>query len=304
MKSIIIIIPFFGTLPNTFKFWYQSALNNPTINFLLFTDCCISNAKNIKVIECSFNKFIQDIQSKFDFKINISAPYKLCDFRPAYGDIFQEYIRNYDFWGFGDVDLVYGDIRYFITEDKLNTYDIISGWGHLTLYRNNQYCNNFYKKNISGFQFYKDVFSNPQNSLFDEYHRKGIGDLWKFLHPDKVWDHRLFDDIKIPRHKIHFYSVFHPEYSNFLIFEYDNDLYRLYVKKNKIVREKSLYVHLQKRKMKIRTNNVNKYLIVPNCFINYKNVNIFRIILWGHNRNLDLYFYKVKNKIKHILGNK
>ena len=81
MKSIIIIIPFFGTLPNSFKFWYQSALNNPTINFLLFTDCCISNAKNIKVIECSFNKFIQDIQSKFDFKINISAPYKLCDFR-------------------------------------------------------------------------------------------------------------------------------------------------------------------------------------------------------------------------------
>lgn len=65
-----------------------------------------------------------------------------------------------------------------------------------------------------------------------------------------------------------------------------------------------MYVHLQKRKMKIRTNNVNKYLIVPNCFINYKNVNIFRIILWGHNRNLDLYFYKVKNKIKHILGNK
>lgn len=162
MKSIVIIIPFFGTLSNTFKFWYQSALNNPTINFLLFTDCCISNAKNIKVIECSFNKFIHDIQSKFDFKINISAPYKLCDFKPAYGDIFQEYIRNYDFWGFGDVDLVYGDIRYFITEDKLNTYDIISGWGHLTLYRNNQYCNNFYKKIYLGFNSIKMYSQIPK----------------------------------------------------------------------------------------------------------------------------------------------
>jgi hypothetical protein len=50
MKSIIIIIPYFGKLPPIFKFWRQSAINNPTIDFLFFTDCNIQSTDNIKVI--------------------------------------------------------------------------------------------------------------------------------------------------------------------------------------------------------------------------------------------------------------
>lgn len=81
----------------------------------------------------------------FDFNIALPSPYKLCDFRPIYGKLFQQYINGADFWGFGDIDLIYGDIRQFITENVLQNYDLISGWGHLTLVRNNDYWNNFYK---------------------------------------------------------------------------------------------------------------------------------------------------------------
>jgi hypothetical protein len=28
----------------------------------------------------------------------------------------KDYLKGYDFWGFGDLDLVYGDIRAFLTE--------------------------------------------------------------------------------------------------------------------------------------------------------------------------------------------
>ena len=39
MKRIRIVIPYFGILPPPFRFWWQSALANPTVDFLFVTDC-------------------------------------------------------------------------------------------------------------------------------------------------------------------------------------------------------------------------------------------------------------------------
>lgn len=58
--------------------------------------------------------------------VAIPNSYKLCDFKPTYGLIFSEYIAKYDFWGMGDIDVIYGNIRDFITEDVLNNNDIIT----------------------------------------------------------------------------------------------------------------------------------------------------------------------------------
>lgn len=48
----------------------------------------------------SFEEMCDKIQKHFEFKIELPAPYKLCDYRPAYGEIFQDEIREYDF---GDI---------------------------------------------------------------------------------------------------------------------------------------------------------------------------------------------------------
>lgn len=53
MKSICICSVYIGNLPNTFDFWSNSVKNNPTINFILFTDQKIDEIKlpdNLKVI--------------------------------------------------------------------------------------------------------------------------------------------------------------------------------------------------------------------------------------------------------------
>lgn len=97
MKSIIIVIPYFGKLPPIFKFWRQSAINNPTIDFLFFTDCNIQSTDNIKVIKCTFEVLREKFQSRFDFPISLPSPYKLCDFKATYGYVFQDYIQDYDF---------------------------------------------------------------------------------------------------------------------------------------------------------------------------------------------------------------
>lgn len=300
MQSIIIIIPYFGKFPSTFKFWKQSALNNPNIDFLILTDNDLHNEKNIYVIKTTFAELRNKIQTLYDFPISLPSPYKLCDYRPAYGEIFYEDIKSYDFWGFGDIDLIYGNIRSIITDNILDKYYVISGWGHLTLYKNNNYCNTFYQRSIKGFQFYKTVFSTPKNCFFDEYLHKGIGDLWKHINPESVWDVKPFDDIRVPYLNFNFISEFHPEYSSCLIFEYKNNtLYRIYITdKGEIRKESSLYAHFQKRNiLKIKTNNTNHYLIIPNAFINYEDITYKKLIKWGKEQNIKKFLWNLKNKI-------
>lgn len=306
MKSIAIIIPYFGKFPTMFPFWLHSALNNGTIDFLIFTDQYnFCTEKNINVVHMSFGQLKDMVQSHFDFPISLEKAYKLCDYRGAYGEIFRDYLEKYDFWGFGDIDLVYGDIRNFITNDILEKYDVISGWGHLTLYRNNDFCNSFYKRKDNGFLYYEDVFSDDKNFYFDEYWHKGLSDKWKSLYPEKIWDSRLFDDIRIPEINMNFVSVFHPEYSDCLIFLYENSkLFRIYLIDGKIKKEETLYAHFQKRKfMKIKTDNYNNYLIVPNKFISASGMflNVRRMQWYGRPQELKRKIFNKKNRLLYKL---
>ena len=105
MQKIVIIFPYFGTLPVQYKMWRASALKNPTVDFLFFTDADVEPAKNILVHNMRFEEFQKITQQAFDFPIVLNRPYKLCEYKQAYGYILQEYIKEYDFWGFGDLDL-------------------------------------------------------------------------------------------------------------------------------------------------------------------------------------------------------
>ena len=81
----------------------------------------------------------------YSFEISLNSPYKLCDFRPAYGDIFQEELQDYDFWGYCDTDLIFGDICKYLTTNILKEYDKIFEYGHLTIFKNNNRMRNLYK---------------------------------------------------------------------------------------------------------------------------------------------------------------
>lgn len=309
MKSIVIIIPYFGKLPPQFNFWLHSAYNNPSIDFIVITDNQLESYANVRIIRMSFEELCKHIQSKFDFPITIYSPYKLCDFKPAYGYIFDNYVADYDFWGWGDIDLVYGNIRHFITDKVLSDYKVISGWGHLTLYKNTAECNNFFKTKKENFLYYKEIFSNkePKIFLFDEYLHGGLSDLWKELEPNSVWDERNFDDIIVPRLHLNFNS-FEKEWMNHLIFEYtDKKLFRVYINENnEIIKEQTMYAHFQQRKfMKVQTTNYDSYLIIPNRFVDFKSFTINQLkqitkprILIKNLRNFKL---KIERRIKMII---
>ena len=303
MKSIIVIFPHFGMLPPQYKMWRASALYNSSIDFLFFTDCDVEPAKNIVVHKMSFSDFRQIVQDKFDFPIVLDRPYKICDYRPAFAYILSEYVKGYDFWGWGDLDVVYGDIRHFITEDTLSHYKMLSGYGHFTLYSNDEYTNTFFMKEVDGYVSHKDAFTQKRYMYFDEYEYKGFGDKWRDCRSNDCWLEWPFDNASKPKQSYHFNSLTRGWQR--IIFEHvDNKLYMLRFNHGKLEKKESLYAHFQHRGfMKDKVTDYSHFLVTPRAIIDYPKHFVNLRLRWlCRNRSLMTKYYQWKDRIIWKLG--
>lgn len=171
-KTIAVIICYFGNLPWYFKFFAESCRHNPSIDFFLFTDVRnseISLPKNLKEFPLNLAEFSKITSDKFDLDIHVKNGYKICDFRPSFGMIFEEWVKDYDFWGYGDLDVIYGDIRSFFTDELLETHNVLSVrteyvTGFFSLFRNDYHINRLFMESPD----YKRIFVEEKYLGFDE----------------------------------------------------------------------------------------------------------------------------------------
>jgi hypothetical protein len=187
MKKVIIIIPYFGELPRWFYLHLKTCMHNPEIDWLFFTDSkkIPENTKNIRFIHMTMENFNLLASKKLYLNIYIKFPFKINDFKPTYGAIFSDYIKDYQYWGFADIDLIYGDIMKFIKKGIENNSDIISVRkiylaGPFSLFKNSEKINRLYEKSRD----YVKVFQNVNKYYcFDECnylcsHLYSGGSIW------------------------------------------------------------------------------------------------------------------------------
>lgn len=171
-SRIAIITCWYGKYPWYFPYYLHSCGYNETVDFYIITDnteVIPNKPNNVKIIHKTLEDIITDASEKLGFTVNIDHPYKLCDFKPAYGFLFPEIIKDYDFWGQSDLDIIYGNVRDFIDEEMLQKFDFISlrhdyTTGCFALYKNTPLMNNFFMRSKD----YKKVFSDPKHHCFDE----------------------------------------------------------------------------------------------------------------------------------------
>lgn len=172
MDKIIILIPYFGSWPNYIQIYNETCKYNSLIKICFITDLApFENAsKNICFFQLSFLQLKEKIENIFKITIPNHKPYKMCDFRPAYAVIFNDLIKDYDFWGYGDIDLIYGNLSKFLTKEVLQNNDIIAFrpdhlHGPFTLYKNSEFINNLFKKSEN----YIEIFKDNKYRSFDEF---------------------------------------------------------------------------------------------------------------------------------------
>lgn len=244
-------------------------MENPDVNFLLVTDCDVPESANIHVRKTSLEEEKARYEKVLGMKVAMPNPYKLCDFRPAYGILYADELKGFDFWGHSDIDLVLGQVRHFLTEDLLASHDMISCWGHLCLYRNNEFMNNLFKEKHEGeYLDWQEVFTDPKNRTYDEAWL-GTPAVMRDFHGEKLLRcEEFFDDVEIQDTSAHFRSFLAPGRNCLTFIHKGGNLNRVFFDKHfhRHV-EPTMYAHFQKRRgWAIDVDDFNDYIIYPNVF--------------------------------------
>lgn len=147
----ILLIPYFGKWPSYLNIYLESCKHNKWLDIIFFTDCEIPNKfpENVTFIPYTLTNLSILISEKLNKEITVSNPYKLCDFKPCYGLIFEDYIKDYDYWGYGDIDLIYGDLKDIIMDRIKSGFDVLSNRkeilsGSLAFFKNTDFLKKLY----------------------------------------------------------------------------------------------------------------------------------------------------------------
>ena len=113
MRKCCFIIPYYGKFPDYFPLFLHTCRWNEDFDWLFVTDIDFNGdcPDNVHWLRMSFDELKGLVQSKFDFKISLERIYKLCDFKPTYGYVFEEYLKDYKCWGHCDIDTIMGKIN-------------------------------------------------------------------------------------------------------------------------------------------------------------------------------------------------
>lgn len=294
MFKIGYLLPYFGHLPKGFDLWLLTCKANPSVDWIIFTDdhTKYEYPQNVKVNYIDYEKFKNRIIDYFDFPVIINRPWKLCEFRPAFGEIFSQELREYDFWGHCDTDLIWGNIRKFITDDILEKYDKIGFQGHSTLYRNTKEVNGRYKTIISGELNYKEIFNSSKGHCFDE---NGMEKIYEFL---KIPYFRETNFAHLDRFHHSFFLGHQPvseDYKNYRqVFVWDKgNIIRYYLNQDLVFQEEYMYLHFFSAPITYKLNKIDitcKYVARPHVVENLLN-NIDTTYLKKYGYCNSLYFY-------------
>jgi hypothetical protein len=184
----LISIALFSAWPNYLSIFFHCALHNPNVRFTLITNLDehhsswnenlgnITKPNNVILVQYTFETIKAEIQKEnlgIGADLKLSSPYKLIDYKPMYGVLFQKELIGFSHWGWCDLDIFIGDIKAtyecgYKNEDFLS-YDSVNVHGPLMILRNTEFVNNFYL-NMRSYPSTVESFRHSRTILFDELH--------------------------------------------------------------------------------------------------------------------------------------
>lgn len=266
MKKVF-VVPYFGKFPEYFQLWLDSCNYNNEFNWILLTDIdkSIYNVPvNVEFIECTFSNIINIFRNKIDDKISLDTAYKLCDFRPVYWMLLDYYNITYDFWGYCDVDLIFGRLSYFLKEELFFKYDRIYSMGHLSLISSSPITK--YAFLLDGADYsWKEVFFSNKTFGFDEHH--GLNKIWKKNKLSFYYNDIEIVDINPQFKDFRLTNIALNKEKQLFIFK-EGKIIQGYWYRKQYIEKEFAYIHLQKRHMNMNnvSNTRKRFLIDKNGF--------------------------------------
>jgi hypothetical protein len=141
-KKIALIAVYFGPWPEWTPLFFESCRWNPTIDWLIYADhepdC--RPPPNVRLTITELGPYKQRVGDTLHIAISAIDPYKFCDLKPMVGTIHADELAGYHYFGWCDLDVIFGDIR-SIYDSAVLSHLVISSHeeriaGHFTLIEN------------------------------------------------------------------------------------------------------------------------------------------------------------------------
>jgi len=171
--SKCMVVPYFGQYPEWFDLWMRNTerMREHGYDFLFDTD-------------------EQDFRKRVWRKLGIECPPmngtgRVWNFRPAFGMLYEDEIKEFDFWGHTDFDCVYGRVEDWVTANFLDGLDVHSNHddyicGPWTLYRNTPVVNTMFqatgewKERMEGDDWSHGWAEKGFTQIVDNFHAEGL----------------------------------------------------------------------------------------------------------------------------------
>lgn len=244
MKAII-ISAYVGPLPLWFPLWARSAGCNPEVDFLIVSDQPVPEGlpANVAFRHATLAQLQHHWSEHCRIEVALESPYKLNDFKPLFWTLAPD-IARYDYWGFCDLDLLFGDLTP-IVDGLCGRYDMILSEGHLRFLRTGPVSQQAWQE-IATPRTWRDILTDPVTFGMDEH--RGINRV--FASGVRSWfaDPGMIADIH--PHFRQFRRLAHLPNDRVQAFYWeDGRVYREFFRSGAYGREELLYIHFQKRRM-------------------------------------------------------
>ena len=168
---LIMLCFYFGRWPAWMNFFVESCKWNPDIRWRFYTDCGEpeNRAANIDYVPISFADYKALARVRLGIAFDPAHPYKLCDLKPALGFLHERDTVDFPFFGYGDLDVVYGNIASFYGERRLVELDVVSTHperlsGHFAVLRNTAALRHAFERIPN----YRALLETPEQTGVDE----------------------------------------------------------------------------------------------------------------------------------------
>ena len=260
MNRFAVIIPYFGQFKPSISLFLESCNRNSDVDWFVFTDCEIPADVtlniNIHWVSTTLEHIKIMAQEKIGCKVALSRAYKLCDLKPFFGIIFRDYLKGYEYWGFGDVDVVYGRLSAYLDSIDYFRYDKINWMGHLCFVRNSDSCTATALEKVDETIDASKVLSNENNLGFDErdYNKKCLAKGMKIYTGKWAADIDVFYwrmrcvDLKTFHYLLHTREIdYAPKnYSRQMFALIDDSVNRIFLNNHQVHLEEFAYIHFRK----------------------------------------------------------
>lgn len=255
MNEICVVTAYFGVLPGSFGPWLRSCEANPDVDFLIVGDCRTPELpENVSHVWMTLEEMRDKCRRKVKPDAVLGRPYKCCDYKPVYGEVFDDLLEGYLYWGHCDMDMVFGDLAKFLNRIDFKRYDKVYPLGHLSLYRNVPEVNVRYRLPGARCGSFEEVFSSDRPFAFDE--QSGIDDIYRgFGFP--FYEGRDFADISSIYRRFRL-ALDDPNHDRQMFYWDRGKAYRAYIENGLVGIDEFAYVHFKKRSFKRPEFNIEE----------------------------------------------